>query len=287
MNKTLSKVVLRLALGLPLSFATSQAVVGFMSREATQEHIKRGEIAQNQQTQDRFAQLEDKLRQQYPAYAEKKGLEATVAELTSKLEEARQRLAAGEERLRIDKREEGRELRGDPGYVAGPKARYRKALDDATIAEGEIARAQADISLFEPRLRAAQAALPAVSAAAQSAQPEIERRMDELEKQKKKELLDVGYGPLTALMAFQELKDDPKYGPTVRTFEWIVLSIMLAIEMSFVLSMSLTPASLHMVRLRKETKLEAAKENADFEMQVAGLPRPSTGRGPLRIVSYD
>jgi hypothetical protein len=280
---------------LVLSFATSTGATMAMDHVAIIRQVERNRLEQNKQITAYYDGLKTGLRNQSlgSLISEANRIKATITATTPLLDNALKMRADAASSQNIADTEARREKNGEPGYQRGPGPKYRAALKQKQDADTALARANAEVAIYDPRLADANRELDAVNARLQAGEETIKAGLARLEDEKQLRLIPEGYDALMGYTALQQIYESPTEGPAALFFSRLMMAVLMTVELSYVVArLWFSPASICTALLIKETKIEAEAVNADYERQShqirAGLeaeigPRPP--RPPLRIIN--
>ena len=230
-----AKLAIRLLVTFILSFATSTGATMAMFSEAIATELDQLRREENQRIEDRYAgMLHDLLARHFGVQvAEIDSLTKTIAATTPALDAARRIAAEAAAKQQAARDDEAKELRGANNRAAGAGHRFFDAEDREKASGAELARAQAEIGIFEPRLREAQARLKVANAQLQAQQPTVQGEIDALEVEKKSHLVVGRQDAMLSYMALRKLYDDPVHGQAARDFARIMMAVLMTIELSY------------------------------------------------------
>jgi hypothetical protein len=278
--------------------ATATGLAAYMADDATADQLARDRRKENYAIEERYAQADRDLRQRWlgSLNADVQKQAAVVEQIITQLDPARKAHAAAEDRLKTAQIEADRELKGAPGYQRGGGPKYRAALAAQQAAQADLVKADADVAIYEPRLKKEQDKLDELRGALKKAEEGIQGKLDQLEKEKQAQLVPARRDALLSYIALQEVFDSPNYGAAARWFEGIMRAILMTIELSYLaVRLWFAHASIYMARLIAETKLAAMEINAELERRAEALrvrpdnvPRTPAPRllAPLRFVRW-
>jgi hypothetical protein len=288
----------RLGVVVIMSLATATGLAAYMADDATADQLARDRRKENYAIEERYAQADRDLRQRWlgSLNADVQKQAAVVEQIITQLDPARKAHAAAEDRLKTAQIEADRELKGAPGYQRGGGPKYRAALAAQQAAQADLVKADADVAIYEPRLKKEQDKLDELRGALKKAEEGIQGKLDQLEKEKQAQLVPARRDALLSYIALQEVFDSPNYGAAARWFEGIMRAILMTIELSYLaVRLWFAHASIYMARLIAETKLAAMEINAELERRAEALrvrpdnvPRTPAPRllAPLRFVRW-
>jgi hypothetical protein len=294
-NDHWARLALRGAMTLSLSYGTSTGATMVMFHTAIQREVEHNRFDQNKQITAYYDGLKADTRKQAlgPLIGEADRLKGIVADTSKGLDAARLDRSNALSRQQIADTEADRELHGRPGYVAGGGPKYRDALKQRQEADTALAKADAQIAIYDPRLADARSKIDAVNASLQAGEARISGDMTKLEDQKQAQLIPPGYDALMGYMALERIFDSPTdEGRAARWFSWLLMMILMTVELSYVLvRLMFAPASIHTALVIDDTNAKAEKIAAEAEKRrhatridvetTIGLRPP---RPPLRII---
>jgi hypothetical protein len=277
-----------------LSSATSTGAAMAMFHNAIVTQLEHDRRETNQKIAQQYDAQIQELRTRYlgTELNNVTALQKSITEITRVVDAARQTRSSAGKQLETETIEADRELRGAPGYKAGPGTKYREALERKKTADATLAKAEEDIRIYEPRLADAQRKLDAANAGIKNAEAGFLVEAEKLDEEKKAHLVPARNDALMSYMALQELYQSPIYGSAALHFTWLMIAVLMTIELSYVIvRVWFTHASVYMAILIADTKLRAERAAAHYGIESAalradGLRRPSE-RIPLQIVAND
>jgi hypothetical protein len=285
---------LRLCVSIILSFATSEGATLAMCREQIEKQKELDVLSQNRATEDRFAKLEQDLRQQRFGSLTKEieQLNQTVTEATGPLDHAREVQETAKNSAAVAQDHADKELHGAPGYKAGAGPKYMAAKAAAEAAQAELVKANAQVANLLPRVTEANNRLKAARQKLADAEAAIQGDIAALEQQKRLQLVTVRSDPLLNYIALQEVFQDPTVGKAARDFHWLMIFVLLTFELSYLMvRIVFATASIYTVLLIKETKLRAEQAEAEYLRDSAALRArsPSSPKllPPIKLISWD
>jgi hypothetical protein len=291
-----AKLSVRIALSVVLSFATAIGATMAICHDAIKAQLEETRREINQKIDDRYGWLiQDLITRTYgPRITDVKAAKENITQITAQLDGALRRKTDAESAKKIAIEEAGRELRGDPGYRRGCRTLCRKDLALIQVADTAIAKASTDITtIFEPRLTEANNQLAEASKSLRVAEASAQGKVADIEAEKRSKWVPERQDALMSWMALDTLSRSPTLGAATRHFTFVITSVLLAVELSYVMVRVLfAHASIYMVLLIKATKLRSEREAMDYEVSSAGIkqardreigPRPPLP--PLRIIS--
>lgn len=201
-------------------------------------------------------------------------LHAGIDRDRASLDEANAKAADAASRSTIAADEMKKEARGGNGYDAGKRALWKQRRDDKLVADHDFSTAKAQVGVVQPRLDAMLKELPQAEErlAAAEAQPAVRKRLDQVEAERMEAQEKFGIDGMMAVMALENVFDDPKIGSTARWFHYLMMAVLLAVELSYVIRVIFyAPASVYNAMVMKKTKLMVEKAAADYERERAAF----------------
>lgn len=290
-----ARLAIRGLITLVLSFATSTGAIMAMDHEAIVRQVERNRLEQNKQITAYYDGLKTNLRNQSlgALITEAGRIKTIIADTTPLLDAARKAQADATSNQNIAVIEAAREKNGAPGYKRGPGPNYRAALKKKQDADTALARANAEVAIYDPRLADANRTLDAVNTSLQAGEETIRAGLAKLEGEKQSGLIPEGYDALMGYTALQQIYGSPKEGSAALFFSRLMMAVLMTVELSYVVvRLWFSPASICTALLIKETKIEAEAINADYESRSHKIRAdleaeigPKPARPPLRIIS--
>ena len=286
---------IRVSITLVMSFATSIGATMAMYHTAIVRQVEHNRLEQNKQITVFFEGRKTDLRNLSlgSLITEADRIKLIIAETAPLLDNARKVQADAASQQNIADTEARREKNGEPGYNRGPGPNYRTALKKKQEADTALARANAEVAIYEPRLTDANRKLDTVNASLQVGEETIKGGLEKLEAEKQSALIPEGYDALMGYTALQQIYESPRDGQAALFFSRVMMAVLMTVELSYVVvRLWFTPASVCTALQNKETRIEAEAINAEYEWRShkiradleAGIgPRPA--RPPLRIVN--
>lgn len=276
------RLSVRVLITLVLSLATSTGATMAMFHDTIAAQLDQDRREQNRQIEEHFVQKQRELRAQrlgsLPATVEK--LTANVKEITTPLDQARQLRAAATNRLETNQREAERELTGAPGYRSGAGPKYLEALAQQKAAQADIAKADADIAIYAPRLADLQRKLDKATAELREAEPALQPALAQLEEERKSQMVPDRRDALLNYIALQKIYQSPVFGKGAHDFGLLMMAVLMTIELSYLgVRVWFQHASIYMVLLIADTRLRAERIAADYERESAAIRRERPGPG--------
>ena len=266
-----------------------------MDHEAIVRQVERNRLEQNKQITAYYDGLKTNLRNQSlgALITEAGRIKTIIADTTPLLDAARKAQADATSNQNIAVIEAAREKNGAPGYKRGPGPNYRAALKKKQDADTALARANAEVAIYDPRLADANRTLDAVNTSLQAGEETIRAGLAKLEGEKQSGLIPEGYDALMGYTALQQIYGSPKEGSAALFFSRLMMAVLMTVELSYVVvRLWFSPASICTALLIKETKIEAEAINADYESRSHKIRAdleaeigPKPARPPLRIIS--
>jgi hypothetical protein len=192
---------------------------------------------------------------------------ASLDEASGKVADAANRSAIAADQMK-------KEANGGDGYDRGKKAVWKQRRDEKLVADNDLAKAQAQVGMLQPRLDAMLKELPQAEErlAAAEAQPAVRKRLEQVEAERMEAHEKPGVDGMMAVMALEKVFDDPKTGGTARWFHYLMMAVLLAVELSYVIRVIFyAPASVYNAKVMKTTKLMVEKEAADYQRERAAF----------------
>lgn len=186
--------------------------------------------------------------------------------------------------------EAGREIDGYGGRAAGAGPRWREArraeeaaAQAAREAEQELTENRARLATLTPLIEAKTGALRELSERQSQRDEAVDAQMRQ-DPRWVREQRD----PLSAWIGLAKLKADPDYGATATHFNWLMMTVLLALELGVLaIKMFFAPASVYTVRLIARTKREAVEATgAEADATRAAILRHRP-RGRLQVINSD
>lgn len=270
-------LLLRVIFATILAIGTATGVVLAVSRDAIDDQIQRDRVARNQPLIEEFATRRTAMAGRIlgaqeaevaALSAERDRLQRAMKEGDSTVSGARRR--AGDARVEASRERDG----GLPNYRRGEGPRFRDAQRLEHEADTAARAATQDAAEMQRRFDA----LGPLMAEAGRRLAESSKRLAVEEQRIKAEMeADPRWyaerqGTLSRWVAFEKLRHDAEYGPTVREFDWKAKAILLAFELMFMcVKVFFSPASVYLVRLIARTRLDAARTWHEHEDQLQDL----------------
>ena len=270
-------LLLRAIFATVLAIGTATGVVLAVSRDAIDDQIQRDRVARNQPLIEEFAARRTALAGRIlgaqetevgSLNAERNRLQKALKEGDSAVSGARRR--AADARVEASRERDG----GLPSYLRGEGPRFREAQRLEREADNAARAATQDAAEMQRRFDA----LGPLMAEAGHRLAESSKRLAEEEQRIKAEMeadprwFAARQGTLSRWVAFEKLRNDAEFGPTVREFEWKAKAILLAFELMFLcVKVFFSPASVYLVRLIARTRLDAARTWHEHEAQLQDL----------------
>jgi hypothetical protein len=287
--KGLWRLLPRFALTAILSLATSIGASMAMFHDTIAAQLDKDRREQNQQIEQHYAQLEHEQATQHHGRLLKlvNDLTADIAKITPPLDDARQLAATAGNRLKANQDEAQNELKGAPGYHAGPGQKYRAALDEQKKARADLVNAQAAIAIYEPRLNGLQQQLQTASADLKAAEAAFEPMRAQLEEEKQRHLIPARSDALLSYLALEEVFASPVVGRPARHFAKLMMAVLMTIELSYVLVRAIfRHASIYDALLIADTHARAERIAADGQRERETLRGPRGKPAPLRMFRF-
>lgn len=285
---------LRIGVSVVLSYVTSEGATQALFHEAIAVQLERDVLARNHATEDRFAKREDDLRQQRlgTVLREIDRLNAVLKETTAPLDKAQELQATAQNHLDTAEREVDRQRRGLDGYPPGCGPKCKVAIIDADTARVELAKATAQVGIYKPRFVETTDKLAAAKTALAVGEQSIQGDLAALESEKRLQLVSVRNDPLLSHTALQEIFDDPVTGPQARHYSWRMMTLLLTVELSYLMVRILfAHASVYTVLVIKDAKLRAERAEAEYRRESDALRTWSGGSSPtlppVKLISWD
>jgi hypothetical protein len=282
------RLVPRLAMTVVLSTATSTGASMAMFHDAIRTQLEQDVRGKNRQIEEQYAQRihEQRTLRFGTLEAEVERLTASAGEMNRVLDAARQLRAAASQRAEAYGIETDRELKGAPGYKAGAGSNYREALARKTAADADLAKAESDIGIYEPRMADAQKKLDKANADLHAAEAAFAGEAAQIDEERKSHLIPDRNDALMSYLALEEVYADPRFGTAARHFSWLMMAVLMTFELSYVVVRAwFTHASVYMAMLIADTKKRADRIASDYESSRDALRRTPGARAPLRFLS--
>ena len=282
------RLVLRLAMTVVLSTATSTGASMAMFHDAIRTQLEQDVRGKNRQIEEQYAQrIHEQRTLRFGTLEEEvQRLTASAGEMNRVLDAARQLRAAASQRAEAYGIETDRELKGAPGYKAGAGSNYREALARKTAADADLAKAESDISIYEPRMADAQKKLDKANADLHAAEAAFAGEAAQIDEERKSHLIPDRNDALMSYLALEEVYADPRFGTAARHFSWLMMAVLMTFELSYVVVRAwFTHASVYVAMLIADTKKRADRIASDYESSRDALRRTPGARAPLRFLS--
>lgn len=272
------KVAGRVAVAMLLAIATASGVVLALCAGAIEQHMRLERQTRNQPVIDEVAAAKREVRARLTGplaaelevlHAERVRLQRTLEDREAALSEARQR--ASEARVEAGRERDG----GLKGYVRGAGPRYRDAMRLERESQLVAQQSAQDTARLQRRFDELGQIIASKSAELRAAMVAVtaeETRLD-LQMEQDSRWSPERNDPLSRAMALKAMQRDPLMGRTVEDFELKAKATLITLELAFLLIKLMSPASLYMVRLIRQTKEEAAREAHEYQEFLRSLRR--------------
>lgn len=279
------KLTFRVGIGLVFSIFTGLGVILAAFSDTIADQLQKKRNIRNASLEREYGALKDEVKARLARAVEAEiktlaGSRAIEVERVKVLRDRRDDLRGRASQASL---EAGREVDG-LNRAAGAGPRYRDAMRQseessrlAASAASDLEQASAALALMDQRLATLSEQLAASAKEIAAAHHELDAK-----KVRDPRWIPERDGPLTRIIALDELKADPEYGTVVTRFTAMTMLFLLALELGFLIIKSVAPASVYQVRLIAETRLEAAEVSADFARRREAIRR-SHPHASLRV----
>jgi len=212
---------------------------------------------------------------------------------TPALDKAREEQAEAAARATAAEQEADKELHGGNGYSRGAGPKWRAANAAKVAAENDLARVNANLASFQPRLDAAQQDLEQAQERLRAGESEIQSDVAKIEAARDANHVKDESDPLINTVALDKVFADPVTGWAARKYSWMMMGVLMTIELAYILvKLLFEPASIYTLLLIKSTRVRAEEEMVDYErqtheIQATRVAGPRLDLPPLRIIDSD
>ncbi len=296
----LKRIVPRILVTGPISFATSVALMLVLFEGSIQQELQTERAAKNQPVLEEYERREQALAQQLlqPKIQQLETAQRQVDDLQAAIRKENGHLEALRTRRNQLKLEADCELSGKkPGCVKesyipkdGPVRQellrqVSEETDKIDRAEGAKRDMHAQMKVLQTNLEVAQSSLEESREVFRAQRNELKR-----EQANDPRILQSMDDFLLRYQAFVRLKSDPDMGATARQLSWLTLAVLMALELSYVaIRLLFPPSSVYVLRACEAARVEARgvhaefyPQNHDFGARLVVVPRndePREGQG--------
>lgn len=283
------KAVARGTFAFLLALATATGATLWMFGKTIEAHLQDQRTARNVPIESEYANRKQELKASLldPITKEIEARQLERAALQRQVEQALTDRDTANRKASQARIEAGREADGGlPGYIRGEGPRYREAQRQEAEAAVLATAVSNDVRAWQGRIGAVEQSIAQLTTVLDRKQAEYHAQAIDLNAQKQRDPRWVmeRNDPLMRYIALNEIQEDPKVGSAARKFHWLMVTVLLALELSFLLvKLFFAPASVYTVRLIARTKREASEVSAEHARDIESIHR-GRPRGNLRVV---
>ncbi len=273
-----------------LALATATGATLWMFGETIEAHLQDQRTAHNVPIEIEYANRKVELKASLldPITKEIAARQLERAALQRQVEQALTERDTANRKASQARIEAGREADGGlPGYIRGEGPRFREAQRQEAEAAVLATAVSNDVRAWQARTGAVDQSIAQLTTVLDRKQAEYHAQAIDLDAQKQRDPRWVveRNDPLMRYIALHEVQQDPKVGGAAKEFHWLMVTVLLALELSFlIVKLACAPASVYTVRLIARTKREAAEVSAEHAQNIESIHRRRP-RGNLRVVS--
>jgi len=294
--QTIKRVLPRILITVPISFATSVALMLVIFSGSIQQKLQVERTAKNEPVLKEYERREHELANQLlqPRINQVETAQRQVDDLQAAIRKERRHLESLRTRRDQLKLEADCELSGKkPGcvkesYIPRDGPVRQELLRQATVEAEKILRAEAAIQDMHAQMKTLRTNLEVAQSNLKGGREVFGDQLNELKRQKADDprILQSKDDFLLRYQALVRLKSDPEMGDSARQLSWLTLAILMAIELAYVsVRLFFPPSSVYVLRVCEAARVEARgvraefyPRNHDFGARLAVVPRNNEPR---------